>query len=58
MAKKEKKPKFTQAVLVFPNQLFREHPAMEKNRLIVLAEDWLFFRQFAFHKQKLILHPS
>ena len=58
MAKKEKKPKFTQAVLVFPNQLFREHPAMEKNRLIVLAEDWLFFRQFAFHKQKLILHRA
>lgn len=47
-----------QAVLIFPHQLFLDHFALEKNRLVVLAEDWLFFRQFPFHRQKLILHRA
>jgi deoxyribodipyrimidine photolyase-related protein len=46
------------AVLVFPHQLFEDHPAIEKNSTIYLIEEFLFFRQFKFHKQKLVFHRS
>ncbi len=48
----------SEAVLVFPNQLFKNHPALEKSRQVYLVEEWLFFRQYNFHQQKLILHRS
>lgn len=44
--------------LVFPHQLFQEHPALEKGRTIYLIEEYLFFRQYAFHQQKLVLHRA
>lgn len=44
--------------LVFPHQLFKEHPALQKGRTIYLVEEWLFFKQFRFHKQKLVLHRA
>lgn len=44
--------------LVFPHQLFQEHPALQKGRTIYLLEEYLFFRQYAFHKQKLVLHRA
>ncbi len=44
--------------LIFPHQLFKEHPALNANRKILLVEEWLFFKQFNFHKQKLILHRA
>ena len=44
--------------LIFPHQLFKEHPALQKKRQVYLVEEWLFFRQYNFHKQKLILHRS
>ena len=44
--------------LVFPHQLFEQHPALQKDRPIYLVEEWLFFRQYNFHQQKLILHRS
>lgn len=44
--------------LLFPHQLFTNHPALAKERNVVLTEDELFFRQFAFHKQKLVLHRA
>ncbi|MEO7766413.1 MAG: cryptochrome/photolyase family protein [Ferruginibacter sp.] len=47
-----------EAVLVFPHHLFRRHPAMKLSRQVYLLEEWLFFRQYNFHKQKLILHRS
>lgn len=49
-----------EAVLIFPHQLFETHPAITKNRQIILIEDPLFFgdRKYflKFHKKKLILH--
>jgi deoxyribodipyrimidine photolyase-related protein len=53
----------TSATLIFPHQLFENHPGIEKGRPIHLAEDPLFFgndRHFpvAFHKQKLVLHRA
>nr|MCU0323061.1 cryptochrome/photolyase family protein [Chitinophagaceae bacterium] len=47
-----------QVTLIFPHQLFKSHPAIEKNRTIFLIEEWLFFKQYNFHQQKLILHRA
>ena len=44
--------------LVFPHQLFEQHPALQKDRPIYLVEECLFFLQYNFHQQKLILHRS
>ena len=49
--------------LVFPHQLFDQHPALEKGRLVVLVEDTLLFgdphaRPGRFHKQKIMLHRA
>ncbi|MFM6924958.1 MAG: cryptochrome/photolyase family protein, partial [Ferruginibacter sp.] len=44
--------------LIFPHQLFENHPALSKDREVYLAEEWLFFRQYNFHRQKLVLHRS
>ena len=47
-----------QAVLLLPNQLFEKHPALQKDRLIVLMEEELFFKQYAFHQQKILFHRA
>lgn len=44
--------------LVFPHQLFLPHPALAKGRTVYLVEEFLFFRQYRFHKQKLVLHRA
>lgn len=46
------------ATLIFPHQLFTEHPAVESDRPAFLIEEALFFNQYNFHKQKLILHRA
>jgi deoxyribodipyrimidine photolyase-related protein len=46
------------ASIVFPHQLFREHPAVMPGRIVYLVEEWLFFHQYRFHQQKLLLHRS
>ncbi len=45
-------------VLVFPHQLFQHHPALDKQRNVVLIEEWLYFKELNFHKQKLVLHRA
>jgi deoxyribodipyrimidine photolyase-related protein len=45
-------------VLIFPHQLFEDHPSIQKNNIIYLIEEFLFFKQYKFHKQKLVLHRS
>ena len=47
-----------EAVIIFPHQLFKEHPAIKTGRPIYLVEEFLFFRHYNFHKQKLILHRA
>jgi deoxyribodipyrimidine photolyase-related protein len=44
--------------IIFPHQLYEQHPAVAKNRKIILVEEWLFFRQYSFHKLKLVLHRA
>ena len=46
------------ATLIFPHQLFRHHPAIKKERIVYLVEEALYFNQFNFHRQKLILHRA
>ena len=44
--------------LVFPHQLFAAHLDAEEGTEFVFVEDDLFFRQYTFHAQKLILHRA
>lgn len=44
--------------LIFPHQLFQNHPALQKDHEVYLVEEWLFFRQYNFHRQKLVLHRA
>lgn len=46
------------ASIVFPHQLFEEHPALLINRTVYLIEEFLFFKQYNFHKQKLVFHRA
>lgn len=46
------------ATLIFPHQLYQDNPALKKDLPVYLLEDDLFFGQYAFHKQKLILHRA
>ena len=52
----------TTAALVFPHQLFAEHPALDGADRVVMVEDTLFFGDPAypmrFHKQRLWLHRA
>jgi deoxyribodipyrimidine photolyase-related protein len=44
--------------LVFPHQLFEINPCLEKNRIVYLVEENLFFSQYKFHKAKLAYHRA
>jgi deoxyribodipyrimidine photolyase-related protein len=44
--------------LIFPHQLFKKHPAISKSNPVYLVEEWLFFKQYNFHQQKIMLHRS
>ncbi len=49
--------------LIFPHQLFDPHPALSRDRPVVLIEDTLFFGDSKaapgrFHRQKIILHRA
>ncbi|RYD50001.1 MAG: cryptochrome/photolyase family protein [Verrucomicrobiaceae bacterium] len=49
--------------LVYPHQLFEDHPARHKGQLILLIEDPLFFGNdphwpLGVHKQRLVLHRA
>jgi deoxyribodipyrimidine photolyase-related protein len=44
--------------LVYPNQLFDKHPIYRQADAVCVIEDPLFFSQYAFHAQKLVLHRA
>ena len=44
--------------LVFPNQLFKYINLINTNNHIFLVEEYLFFKQYKFHKQKISFHRS
>ena len=39
--------------IIFPNQLFENSPLMKNQNEFILVEEFLFFNQFKFHKQKI-----
>jgi deoxyribodipyrimidine photolyase-related protein len=55
-------PSSSSLTLVFPHQLFAEHPAISEDRPVAVVEDSLFFGDphypLRFHKAKLVLHRA
>lgn len=47
-----------QAALIYPHQLFPRHPAVQAAEICFLVEDPLFFTQYPFHRQKIVLHRA
>lgn len=47
-----------EVTIIFPNQLFKNNPATANGRKIYLVEEWFYFTQYNFHKQKLVLHRA
>lgn len=43
---------------IFPHQLFKESPLLETDETVYLVEEYLFFRQYPFHKQKIAFHRA
>ena len=44
--------------LVLPHQLFKNSPLLNNNSTFYLVEEYLFFKQYPFHKQKIAFHRS
>lgn len=48
-----------QALVLFPHQLYFDFSELPKDlKLVYLVEEFLFFRQYNFHKQKLVFHRA
>jgi len=48
----------TEVNLIFPHQLFAESPLLENGLPIYLIEEFLFFKHYQFHKQKIAFHRA
>lgn len=44
--------------LIFPHQLFKDISLLKKADSVYIIEEYLFFNQYKFHKQKLVLHRA
>lgn len=44
--------------LIFPHQLFAESPLLKNGHDVYLIEEYLFFKQYNFHKQKIAFHRA
>ena len=44
--------------LIFPHQLFEDSPLLENGFPVYIIEEFLFFKQFNFHKQKIVFHRA
>ena len=42
--------------IIFPNQLFEDSVVIENKKTTYLIEEYLFFKQYNFHKQKILFH--
>jgi deoxyribodipyrimidine photolyase-related protein len=48
----------TESYLIYPHQLFEEVKFKPLCKTVILVEDPLFFKQYNFHKKKLIFHRA
>jgi deoxyribodipyrimidine photolyase-related protein len=46
------------AAIILPNQLFKQNPILAPDRMVFLVEEWHYFNQYNFHKEKLVLHRA
>ncbi len=46
------------ANLIFPHQLFENSPVAENGFPVYIVEEYLFFKQYNFHKQKIAFHRT
>ena len=44
--------------IIFPHQLFEQNLLVSTCNVIYLVEEWLFFRQYTFHKRKIAFHRA
>ena len=44
--------------LIFPHQLFEQSPLFKEEVPVILVEEYLFFKQYPFHKQKIAYHRA
>lgn len=44
--------------ILFPHQLFKESPLFEVKAPFYIVEEYLFFKQYPFHKQKIAFHRA
>lgn len=44
--------------ILFPHHLFEQNVLISKCETIYLVEEWLFFKQYNFHKQKIAFHRA
>jgi deoxyribodipyrimidine photolyase-related protein len=44
--------------IIFPHQLFEENILFSRCDTIYLIEEWLYFKQYNFHKQKIAFHRA
>ncbi|MBU3662014.1 MAG: cryptochrome/photolyase family protein, partial [Bacteroidetes bacterium] len=44
--------------LIFPHQLFEDSPLFATCKKVYLIEEYLFFKQYNFHKRKLAFHRA
>ena len=47
-----------EVLIILPNQLFESNDALQKNIPIYLVEEYMFFNQYNFHKQKLVFQRA
>ena len=47
-----------EAALIFPHQLFEDNPVLKPGKVVYLTEEFLFFQQYRFHKQKITFHRA
>ena len=44
--------------IILPHQLFQDSPLFDNNSTFYIIEEFLFFKQYAFHKQKIAFHRA
>jgi len=48
----------SKAGLIFPHQLFEQSPLLSSCNNVYLVEEYLFFKQYNFHRQKIAFHRA
>jgi deoxyribodipyrimidine photolyase-related protein len=48
----------TEIFLVFPHQLFKQNYIPKEVKKIFIIEEFLFFKKYSFHKQKIVFHRA